>query len=117
MNTLKEYIICSAIYYRDGKKYEHQPKNITSGFVVCGRRHHNCFMTLFTLTSFNKPELWESGPGVDKKIIIQGFLTNSDSFVTRECAFVVAYNAEQILRPVPEEQLRNNTKLFSEDLY
>jgi len=38
-----EYVICAANHFNDGKQYEHQPKNIKQGFIVTGRRHHNCF--------------------------------------------------------------------------
>ena len=37
-----ERILCAAIWYNDGKKHVHQPINIETGFVICGRRHHNC---------------------------------------------------------------------------
>lgn len=37
---MKEYIICAANHYDDGKKHPHTPKNIEQGFVICGRRHH-----------------------------------------------------------------------------
>ncbi len=26
--------------------HDFQPKNIESGFIICGRRHHNCFATM-----------------------------------------------------------------------
>ena len=39
--TKKEYILCAAIHWDDGETYPHQPKNITTGLVICGRRHHN----------------------------------------------------------------------------
>ena len=39
------YIICSAIWFQDDNVYVHQPNNIKSGIVVCGMRHHNCFLT------------------------------------------------------------------------
>lgn len=42
MNNLEERILCAAVHYDDGKEYVHQPINITSGYVVCGHRHHNC---------------------------------------------------------------------------
>lgn len=48
-NNSSEYIICSAIHFDDGKEYVHQPKNIKSGFVVTGRRHHNCYNVLSSL--------------------------------------------------------------------
>ena len=38
-----EYILCAALYYKDGKVHANQPKNITTGVVVCGRRHNNCY--------------------------------------------------------------------------
>lgn len=34
-----ERILCAAIWFKDGNKYEHQTKNVDSGFVVCDRRH------------------------------------------------------------------------------
>jgi len=37
------YIICAAIWFNDGKTYQHQPKNITEGIIVCGRRHQIVF--------------------------------------------------------------------------
>lgn len=40
-----EHIICAAIWFKNGIQYEHQPKNVDIGFVVCGRRHHNCYTT------------------------------------------------------------------------
>lgn len=43
---MKEYILCASIHFDDGKVHEHQPKNIKTGFVVCGRRHHNYYNTL-----------------------------------------------------------------------
>lgn len=36
-------IICSAIWYDDGKIREHNPPNIKIGIVVFGFRHSNCF--------------------------------------------------------------------------
>ena len=55
-------ILCSAIHVKDGKKYEHQPKNIDLGFVVCGRRHHNCF---YTISLMGNPEYKNMGKGAE----------------------------------------------------
>ena len=98
-NDKKEYIICAAIYFNDGKQYVHQPKNITEGFVICGRRHHNCFMSNKIL------ELCEN----KKCEHIQGFLTSKDIFVDRAVGGKIAFEANQI-----DEE---TTCLFSEDLY
>lgn len=46
-----EYILCAAIHYDNGIKYEHQPKNIKTGIVACGLRHCSCFIILFNLFS------------------------------------------------------------------
>jgi hypothetical protein len=95
----QEYILCSAIWYQDGEPYAHQPKNIESGFVICGRRHHNIINTIgqkfYFRTSENKH--------------VQGFLTNLDRFVDRKEAAEIAYAYGQI--PVIKKEL------YSEDLY
>ena len=41
----KEFILCAAIYINDGFVHEEQPTNIETGFIVCGRRHNNCYQT------------------------------------------------------------------------
>lgn len=101
-----EYIICSAIYFDNKKKtYAHQPNNIESGYVICGHRHHNCFMTMSILDPHNKSERMERP--------IQGFLTNTNRFVDRAEGFEIALKAEQILTNKDREIRR----LFSEDIY
>lgn len=83
----QEYLLCAAIYYQDGKAYPHQPKNITSGIVVCGRRHHNCYITLSSLLG-------------DKYQVNlthnQGFVTNKDRYLERKEAAQVAFECGQI---------------------
>ena len=101
MDTI-EYILCSAIWCNDGKKHEHQPTNVPKGFVISGRRHHNCFITAFILLNDTKLT------SVTKKVI-QGFLTNTDRFVTRKSAGKIALQAGQTNK---ETDL-----LISEDLY
>jgi hypothetical protein len=93
-------ILCAAIYYDDGIEYVHQPKNITSGFVICGRRHHNCFMTAYILNKQKKL--------LDMKQK-QGFITDDDRFVDRYEAAEIAFDADQISE--------KTNKLSSEDLY
>jgi len=95
-----QYIICSAIWFNDSIKYDHQPFNIEIGFVICGHRHHNCFMTAYILNKDTKLQTVNN---------TQGFLTNDNLFVTREEAAIIAYNAKQISE--------STNKLFSEDLY
>lgn len=96
LKNTKEYILCSAIWFDDGVKYPHQPKNIDTGYVICGRRHHNCFTIRSIITN-------------DDNEREQGFLTNTDRFVDREEAGRIAYEAGQIKE--------KNNFLYSEDLW
>ena len=86
-------ILCSAIWIDDGKKYEHQPKNIAQGIVICGRRHHNCLATI----AFAYKDISLIAPLKKDNKIIQGFLTDTDKFLDRKEAFKVAKNAKQII--------------------
>lgn len=85
----KEYILCASVWFDDGVvSYHHQPKNIKSGFVVSGRRHHNCFYTVSVFTDDPKSKA--------SKSITQGFLTNTDRFVDRKEAAKIAFEAGQV---------------------
>ena len=101
LNHSEEFIICAAIWFDDGKEHPHQPKNIESGFVISGRRHHNCFITLAITTNRDNARLYYERD--------QGFITNKDRYVGREEAALIAYTANQT------NELKN--RLFSEDLY
>lgn len=82
----KEYILCAAIHFRNGVEHVHQPKNIKSGFVITGSRHHNCYITLQNVAVALGLE------GMAKKAMgkmerdCQGFITNFDRFVDRKKA-------------------------------
>lgn len=76
------YILCAAIWYDDEKPYYHQPKNINTGLVVCGYRHHNCILLAHQF--------------IETKDGIEGFLTSDNTFVTREVAYNIAEAAGQI---------------------
>jgi len=97
MGNIKEHIICSAIYIKNYNKYEYQPDNIKTGFVICGRRHHNCF-NLLTCLGIKKQDL-------EFEIIHQGFMTNLDRYVNRSEALEIA------------KKTNPSNILFSEDLY
>lgn len=97
----KERIICAAIWFDDGRNYVHQPKNINSGFVIAGMRHHNCFNTVSILTG-------DTGHHIEYEKE-QGFLTTHNRFVNRKVAAKIAYDAGQTMIGLG--------KLFSEDLY
>ena len=96
------YIICAAIWFKDGKKHKHQPRNIDSGFVVAGRRHHNVFLTVADIKDVPYKDYGYSEN-------IQGFLTSDDRFVNRKEAGQIAFDAGQTAKLTE--------CLFSEDLY
>lgn len=100
MDKISKYadkILCAAIHFDDGKEdHPHPPKNITSGFVVCGYRHCNCFAIASLI------------PDIDMRGE-QGFLTKRGNFVDRREGGKIAYEAGQIKSPTEI--------LFSEDLY
>lgn len=98
---MKEYILCAAIWFDDGKAYPYQPLNITTGLVLCGHRHHCIFQQIGGLVG-ERQQL-----GIYEKE--QGFLTSTNHFVGRQEAAQLAFAAGQ----TPELL----TKLYSEDLY
>jgi len=95
-------ILCAAVWFHDGKTHVHQPKNVNNGFVIAGRRHHNCYYTLAACKH-------KDANRMDFGKQTQGFLTDTDRFVSREEAGRIAFEAGQT------ETLK--TLLFSEDLY
>lgn len=102
IKTSGEYIICAAVWFQDGKEHVHQPKNIDLGFVIAGRRHHNCFYTMAACSD-------KDANRMDFGKQIQGFITNSDRFVDRKEGGKIAHASGQT------DKLRE--LLFSEDLY
>lgn len=101
----KEYILCAAIWFDDGKKHVHQPKNVETGLVLCGWRHH----CIFPQTGGVLHEMPLQSERVKEGIKeTQGFLTNLNRFVDRDEAGRIAYAACQV---------GYVKQLFSEDLY
>ena len=100
-SVVKEYILCAAIWFDDGKQYVFQPINITTGIVLCGYRHHVIFQQIGGLVGERK------NLGIFEKE--QGFLTSFNRFVDREEGAKIAFEAGQTIR--------NLQTLFSEDLY
>lgn len=99
----KKFIICSAIWFRNGISYyasKEMPINIIEGFVATGRRHSNCFKTLSLIFDSETVQHFECE---------QGFLTSSNYFVTRKEAAEIAFQAGQV-----KDQSHT---LISEDLY
>lgn len=104
---MEEYILCSAIWYKDlplvRKDLANQnPINVDRGIVFCGHRHPHCMYSMIAITGKRSVES-EVGE------YVQGFLTNKNRFVGREEAAIIAFDANQI----KEEKER----LYSEDIY
>ena len=106
----QEYILCSAIWYKDLelKKPDvlkirgFSPYNVDRGIVFCGWRHPNCMYQMVAITGL-RSVITEVGE------YEQGFLTSKNRFVDREEAGKIAFEQGQT------EQLHKT--LYSEDLY
>lgn len=100
MPNNKQHIVCAAIWYgsTSGKQIAHQPQNIQQWIVICWLRHCNCYPVMYEI-----PWLDKNDEGVE------GFLTSTNVFVTREIAADIALAAWQL-------KLKKS-RLFSEDLY
>ncbi len=105
----KEFILCAANYYDDGIENTHSCKNIKTGFVICGRRHHNCIATFAKMVGFPYDENGIKLMQTEQ----QGFITNTDRWVDRLEALKIAKEANQLITEEGNEKLG----LFSEDLY
>ncbi len=82
----------------------HQPKNIETGVVICGRRHHNCVVIKsMTDVLYTTP-------------YTQGFVTSKDRFVDREEGALIALAANQVQEDYFELDYEVPC-LISEDLY
>jgi hypothetical protein len=106
----REFIVSAANWYADGKEYVHQPKNIDSGFVICGRRHHNVFYSVYMLITL----LGDTKESNEKRIELlnqceQGFITSKNRWVDRIEGMKIASAAGQTIK--------TDGELFSEDLY
>lgn len=102
---MKEFIICAAIHFLDGKNHNHQPKNVTTGFVIAGRRHHNCYLTLSII---------KDDETTMKLKNVQGFITSTDRFVDRKEAYEIAKREGQLFSGILHD---DNPILISEELY
>ena len=100
-----EKILCAAIWFDDGKEYNHQPINIETGLVLCGYRHSCIFPQIGGLVA-ERVKL-----GIHERD--QGFLTNYNRFVDREEGLKISLEANQVLNGKP----MNKNRLHSEDLY
>jgi hypothetical protein len=112
LHSKAEFIICAANYYNDGNIHIHAPLNIAKGYVICGRRHHNCIETFAKIVGFP----YSNDALKLANTEIQGFLTNINRFVDRKEAYKIAFEANQI-KGTNAGVNENSIGLTSEDLY
>ena len=90
----KEYIICSAVWYKDLPLVDMEvplghylPTNCDCGIVFAGRNHMQCMYQMVVLTGMRDAQ---AGRKVD------GFLTNMNRFVRRKEARKIAEKAVDV---------------------
>lgn len=105
MDEERERIICSAIWIRNGKRYAHQPNNVTLGIVIAGLRHAHIMVTMSEM-ELTTPELIASGT--------MGFITSNYNFLGRKEAMYMAVKTGQVN---DEDLIMPNIGLDSSDLY
>ena len=112
IDNSKEYILCAAIWYKDGTEAPRGmiAQNIDSGVVIGQWRHGNCINIRATNPLWNKKTLKEridrenqdvpmrisdEKPDVDYDYV-DGFLTSRGRFVDRWQGMKLAYEAGQV---------------------
>jgi hypothetical protein len=117
---MKEFILCAAIWINDGEKHEQQPENIETGFVICGRRHNNCYQTIKSLTNQTPNErigdLIKSLSAEELRKH-QGFITSLDRYVDRKEGWKIAVANNQVQFGLDATDNGDESILISENLY
>ena len=117
---MKEKILCAAIWVDDKIKHEQQPINIETGFVICGRRHNNCYQTIKSLTGQTPNEKIGGIINLltDEELRNhQGFITSLDRYVTRKEGWEIAKANDQIQFGLVSSENGEDSILISENLY
>ena len=113
----KEFIICAAIWINDNQQHEQQAENIEIGFVICGRRHHNCYQTIKDLKG-DVNEYFKSLNMSDTDYRKhQGFMTSLDRYVDRREGYKIAKENNQIQFGLTATENGDDSILISENLY
>ena len=112
IDNTKEYILCAAIWYRDGTEAPRGfiAQNIDSGVVIGQYRHGNCINVRATNPIWNKRTLQERLDRESQELpmrisdekpdaeydYVDGFLTSEGNFVDRWQGMKLAYEAGQV---------------------
>lgn len=113
----REFILCAAIWIDDKQKHKQQPINIKSGYVVCGRRHNNCYQTIISLKGDLNEYLKSLNLTKEDYRKGQGFITSTDRYVDRKEAWKIAMENNQIIFGKGASDMGEDSILISENLY
>lgn len=132
IDNTKEYIICSAIWYKNGKQYPFQNiYGIDNGFVIGGFRHPMCIGVCPENPYIQRikvndgtaalPFEWDPDNALDTE---QRFIMSYGRFVNRKEAFKLALSANQINREsilktqgINIDTYKKDMSLYSEDIF
>ena len=112
-----EFILCAAIWVNDKQKHEQQPENIEIGFVICGRRHNNCYQTIKDLKGNVNDYFKSLDMSEDNYREHQGFITSTDRYVNRKEGWNIAKANNQIQFGLEASESGSDSILISENLY
>jgi len=113
----KEFILCAAIWIDDKQIHDQQPTNIESGFVVCGRRHNNCYQIIKDFGREVNEYFKSLNLTEDDYRKHQGFITSLDRFVNRKEGWIIAKENNQIQFGLQASENGDESILISENLY
>lgn len=116
-NSDKEFILCAAVWINDGKVYTEQPVNIKVGYVVCGRRHNNCYKTIDIMKGGLNDYIKSLNLSDEDYHRGQGFVTSEDRYVDRREAWKIALKSGQIKFGKESSDFGEDSILISENLY
>ena len=112
-----EFILCAAIWVNDKQKHEQQPENIEIGFVICGRRHNNCYQTIKDLKGNVNDYFKSLDMSEDNYREHHGFITSTDRYVNRKEGWNIAKANNQIQFGLEASESGSDSILSSENLY
>jgi len=112
-----EFILSAAIWVNDKEKHEQQPENIEIGFVVCGRRHNNCYQTITDLKGDVHKYFASLNITDDDYRKYQGFITSLNRYVDRKEGWLIAKANNQIKFGLVGCENGEDSILISENLY
>jgi hypothetical protein len=113
----KEFILCASIWVNDGQEHGQQPVNIDTGFVICGRRHSNCYQTIKDLKGDVSEYFKSLGIRNENHREHQGFITSLDRYVDRKEGWVIAKANNQVQFGLVASENEDDSILISENLY